>query len=113
MLDDLPLRAEIRSDLHKAPSACAAMRRARLVVGFDVGSAETIDRLLRIAHEEQRTPSKSRILPTGRGYFRGDGEDDCGLDAIGVLEFVDEEVPELVAERGPVQVHAGKPDRGP
>jgi hypothetical protein len=33
----------------------------------------------------------------GRGYFGGDGKDDCCLDAIGVLEFVDEDVPEPLA----------------
>ena len=99
VIDDLCLRTEVRGDLNHGAAVLRSDTRARLVVGRDVGSAEAIDGLLRIAHQEERAPSKPRILPADRRFLGGDGKNDCGLDAVGVLEFIDEDVPESSAER--------------
>ena len=71
-------------------------RVARLQEGRDVGPAEPVDRLLRVADEEE-VPGLDRDLGPGRvavSRRRVDGRErhrDVDLDRVGVLELVDEQ----------------------
>jgi hypothetical protein len=49
-------------------------------IGEDVGAAEGVDRLLRVADEEE-----------GTACIRTEGAEDGVLDGVGILEFVDED----------------------
>src|SRR5207245_10059019 len=72
---------------HAAAAALELSADAR--VGTDVGAAETIDRLLRVADDEQLA-----------GHVVGEQQQDLGLDGIGVLELVDEDADELRLQMG-------------
>ena len=76
-----------------------------LLVERDVGAPEAVDRLLRIADQEQlsgdgRTLRQSVSL----GIVGREEQQDFGLERIGVLELVDEEVREALLQLAP---HAG------
>ena len=58
-------------------------------VGKDVGTPETVDRLLRVADEEERSIRVGIDLP-----------EDIVLDRVGILEFVDQGRPILAPEAG-------------
>ena len=63
----------------------------------DVGAAEAVDALLRIADEEEL-----RTL-----YAASDGEGDVALREIGVLELIDDEHPVAIPDRGERRVAFG------
>ena len=61
-------------------------------IGFDVGAAKGVDRLLRVADDEYFSGNDSNLAPVHRcltGLF-GQVEENLILDRIGVLKFVDE-----------------------
>ncbi len=79
---------------HKRKSY-AALREAvaQLTVEHHVRAAKAIDRLLRIAHEEQLAGSRAGGEPVGDvRVVGGEQEDEFGLHRIGVLKLVDENV---------------------
>ena len=78
---------------------------ADLAVDADVGAPEAVDRLLRIADEEQRARPRPDLPPVGLvGIVGGEQQQDLGLQRIGVLELVDEDAREARLEAAP---HAG------
>ena len=52
MLNDCPLRSEISRDFDDGPAILAADQLARELISLDICSPETINGLLRIAHEK-------------------------------------------------------------
>lgn len=62
--------------------------------------ADSVTRKIRIRFSVH-TASKQRVLPAPRCRFRGNREDDRGLNPVGILEFVDEDVLEPAANRCP------------
>ena len=65
---------------------------ADVVVDLDVGATEAVDRLLRVADDEQlaRHGPHGTPVPLG-GIVRGQQQQELGLERIGVLELVDED----------------------
>ena len=64
-----------------------------LLVERDVGAAEAVDRLLRIADQEELAGRRPHAPPVALGgIVGGEEEQQLGLQRIGVLELVDEEV---------------------
>ncbi len=63
----------------------------------DVGAPEPVDRLLRVAHEEQPARGDREVVPAGDpgfvpvGLSGGDPDGQFDLDGVGVLELVEEE----------------------
>ena len=90
------------------PTPLVAETPAYDVVDVDIGAAEPIDRLLRVAHDEERPWAKRHLPPVRRirlprrrrdiGGLR-QPEDDLGLHRVGVLELVHQQVPVLLLER--------------
>ena len=66
---------------------------ADLAVDADVGAAEAIDRLLRVADNEETAGNRRRGAPIRRGWIRGgEQHQDLRLQRVGVLELVDEDM---------------------
>ena len=63
--------------------------------GFDVGSAEGIDRLLGIPHDKQFARLQVHVMPRSLMAARPftEVEDDLVLDRIGVLKLIDQDRP--------------------
>ena len=93
MSEDRRPRAEIRRDLDDVLRPSPLNGRARLAVGADIRAAELIDRLLGIAHHEERAWLKRGLLPPPRPVVGGDQEEDFRLNRVGVLELVDKNMP--------------------
>ena len=75
---------------------------ADLPVDADVGAAEPVDRLLRVADEEQRAGARARAPPVGLAVVVGrEQQQDLRLERIGVLELVDEDPLEARLESAP------------
>ncbi len=77
-------------------------RRPRGDVGVHVGAAETVDRLLGVAHHEQTTGAQrtcKRVAPFA--VLSADQPQDLDLQRIGVLEFVDHDVTKALRQRPP------------
>ena len=73
------------------------------VVQLQVGPAEAVDRLLRVADEERPAGRDGHLPPRSLArirVFRREQHGDLDLQGIGVLELVDQEDPEPLAERG-------------
>src|SRR4029077_20918728 len=76
---------------HRRPGADELALDA--LVQPDVGTPEAIDRLLRIAHQEELAGYGSDAAPVPLGRIVcGEQEQQLGLERIGVLELVDEEM---------------------
>jgi hypothetical protein len=87
-------------------------RRAVLEVGVEVGAAEAVDRLLRIADDEELARRRQGRVWIG-GTLASDGHEethDLVLHRIGVLHLVDEHVAEAplqaLAHRAVLDEHA-------
>ena len=88
---DCALRSEICGDFEDRTGVLRPDQFATVLIGFDVGAAETIDRLLRIAHEEQRPGPELAFLPGSPvSRYRGDREENLVLNPISVLKLVDQ-----------------------
>ena len=102
-------RAEVERQREHAPDAGLAEALTNDVVDVDVCPAEAVDRLFRVAHDEQRAGPQRNLPPIRRPRERvaadvglavlREPEDDLGLDRIGVLELVHEQMPELLLQR--------------
>src|SRR6478672_6590849 len=65
---------------------------ADIAIDGDVGAAEAVDRLLRIANQEEPAGLRPRAAPVGfGGIIGGQQEQDFCLQRVGVLELVDED----------------------
>ena len=62
-----------------------------LGVDVDVGPAEAVDRLLRVADEEEPSRLELRVAPAGRVVARRQQHHDLRLQRVGVLELVDQQ----------------------
>ncbi len=73
------------------------------LVNLDVGPAEAIDRLLRVAHDEEFPGLQFHLVPLRRVATPplGQEEDDLGLERVRVLELVDQDVGEPLLEMLP------------
>ena len=69
----------------------------RLEERRDVGAAEAVDRLLRVADDEEMAGCDRDLVPRRRGQRgiarvgRGDADRELDLDRVGVLELVEQE----------------------
>ena len=72
------------------------------LVERDVGPSEPVDRLLGVGDEEKLPRDGHHLAPVVLGGIRrGEKEKDLGLEGIGVLELVDEDVSEARLELAP------------
>ena len=78
-----------------------------LAIYADVGPAEAINRLLRIADDEETTGNRDSRAPVGVGGIGGGKQQqNLGLERIRVLEFVDEQMRETRLEPSPYRLVA-------
>ncbi len=92
-----------RSEVRRQPHVVGADLIGRAQVLRDVGAAESVDRLLGVADDEQATGQREQISPSsvfvglGRGSLRRiigirrEADGDLELDWVGVLEFVEQD----------------------
>ena len=73
-------------------------KAADLRVGVDVGAPEAVDRLLRVAHNEQSAGRRGGVRPVVGVVLGGEQQHDLGLQRVGVLELVDQDVRVALAE---------------
>ena len=90
--------AEVGGDREHGVRGPGAKRLARPDIGRDVGAAEAVDRLLGIADQEQRARAKRECRPVGAiavpRRLAAEAPEYLGLQRVGVLELVDEDVAE-------------------
>ncbi len=69
-------------------------------IGLEIGTAEAIDALLRIADDEEGAgPWGDRAPVAALGRVGGEEEADLGLNRVGVLELIDQEALVLATQR--------------
>ena len=94
--------AEVGGDGEHAVCRLRAERFTRPHVSRNVGAAEAIDRLLGIAHEEERARTQRECRPVvrlaGLRRLAAEAPEDLGLQRVGVLEFVHEYVAEALGQ---------------
>ncbi len=98
---------EVRRERDVDRGVPARRSRRHSVVHGDVGAPEAVDGLLRVADERQLAVGEQPPRPSARARLPlAEEEDDLGLERIGVLELVDEDVVEqpLVLAATPVVV---------
>ena len=94
--------AEARGQVHAAARPPLSSRARHVAVDRDVGAAEAVDRLLRIADDEEAAGDGRDRAPVGcGGIVGGEQQQDLGLQRVGVLELVDEDVREALLEAAP------------
>ena len=101
--EDRGAGAEIGRYRQEAVGILSAKGVARLHIGADIGAAEAIDRLLGIADQEER-PGRIRNRVQSAiaiGRFAAQPPKDLGLQRIGILELIDEDMGEALAQRAP------------
>jgi hypothetical protein len=87
-------RPEARGEVDTRRAARYEQLLDRLI-GADVRAAEPVDRLLRIADDEELARRRRRVLPAANGRVRRrQQQDDLRLQRVGVLELVHEDVSE-------------------
>ena len=74
---------------------------ADLRVSVDVGAPEAVDRLLRVAHHQQSARRRGGVRPVVGLVLGGEQQHDLGLQRVGVLELVDQDVRVALAEEPP------------
>ena len=85
-------RPEVRGDLENVVRPQTFDGGARLDVRADIGAPEPVDRLLGIADHEKRSGPQAYVLPSLSRLGGGDPEKDLGLQRIGILEIIDEDM---------------------
>ena len=86
----------------RAPGAARFEQLAHFPIRLHVGAPEAVDRLLRVADDEQLARHRGDAAPVALGGIRGAQEqEDFRLQRIGVLELVDEEMREPVLKGAP------------
>ena len=97
---EAPGRAKVRRQ--REQPAVLLDAAAHEAVRLDVGAPETVDGLLRVAHDEERARARRQPSPVPAvGVAAGQVEKDFRLDRIGVLELVDEDRQEALLEGAP------------
>ena len=85
-----------RSSAPVASSLCF-----HFLVDSDVRTAEAVDRLLGITNQEQLSWNGPDIAPIGLvSIVGGEQQEDLGLEWVGILELVDEEVGKALLQLG-------------
>ena len=99
--EDRGAGAEVGGDRQKAVGVLGAEGVARLHIGADVGAPEAIDRLLRVADQEERARPDLEAGPIVIAIDRlaTQPPEDFGLQGIGVLKLVDEDMGETLSQR--------------
>ena len=101
-------RAKARME-KRAPRAARRKHVADLLIRLDVGAPEPVNRLLRIADDEQFARMRRDPAPIGFGGIVGRQQhQDLGLQRIAVLELVDEDPREAGLKRAADLGVAGK-----
>ncbi len=96
--DDLLGRAEVLDDRPLSAEQMALY----VVVHRDIGAAEAVDRLLRIAYDEQAAEPQRYPAPVRFASIRrAEPHDHLGLQRVRILEFVDEDAAVLALEVAP------------
>ena len=107
-LRDLRQRAEVLRDRSDARAALRLPLEHPLgaQVGIDVGAPEAVDRLFRIADDEQLARLQRYLVPGARPraarrrrVVGGEQEHDFGLQRVGILKFVHQKISEPLAQR--------------
>ena len=81
--------------------ACREQSVFHFLVDSNVRAAKAVDRLLRITNQEQLSRNGTDIAPIGlASIIGGEQEEDLGLERVGILELVDEEVSEALLQLG-------------
>src|SRR6266542_4538165 len=91
-IDERRWRAEALGQHHAIGGLSEA--RVDLVVDPDVGASEAVNRLLRVAHDEELSGQQSQLAPVALLNLRRIGrQEPCDLDLqrVRVLELVDEQ----------------------
>src|SRR5665647_3391690 len=84
---------------HAGAIRLAVHQPLHLVVEGDVGAPEAVDGLLGIADHEELARLEDHVAPVGGQRLAfAEQEDDLGLQRIGVLELVDQQVPEALLQ---------------
>ena len=118
---DLRQRAEVLRDRRDARAALRLPLEhlPGAQVGIDVGAPEAVDRLLRIADDEQLARLQRYLVPGARPraarpraarrrrVIGGEQKHDFGLQRVGVLEFVHQQKSKPFAQRGAHLLIAG------
>ena len=101
-MEDRRTGPEVGRDFEDAFRTLLPERLSRPDVGGNVGATEPIDRLLGIADQKQRAGANAKRPPAGIGggalRLAAEPPEDLGLNRIGVLELVDEDVGEAFGE---------------
>ena len=103
-IDDAGCGAEVLTNGQDFAGAAWLSADARLhpVVQRDVGAAKAVDRLLGVAHYKELAGLKPGEPPVGReGLALAQKEGDLGLQGVGILELVDQQVAETALQRTP------------
>ena len=90
-----------RAEVADQPQHGALLRHPPLhhLVRLDIGAAEAVDALLRVAHHEERSGPECHAPPVNAfGGIRREQEADFRLDRIGVLELIHQQVAEPLAQ---------------
>ena len=97
--DDRRRAAEIH--LNRQRLFFTQQQRLCLLVDFDVGPAKTVDRLLRIADDDQFAPRQFHVavIARRRTVFTQEKRD-FDLQRVGILKFVDQQVTEAPLKIG-------------
>ena len=93
VVEDGRPRPEIRGDLENIVRPQTFDGSACLGVRADIGAAEPVDRLFRITNDEQGSRTQAHVLPSLGRLRAGDPKENLGLKRIGILEFINEDVP--------------------
>ncbi len=91
--------AEVGAQVHRVVAADEA---PRFEEDGDVGATEPVDRLLRVADDEQAARDGVQRAPVGTlvGGWCGDPHRQLDLDGVGVLELVEQDAPVAVVQHG-------------
>ena len=85
----------------RSSRACCEQPVLHLLVDSDVRTAEAVDRLLGITNQEQLSWDGTDIAPIGLARIvGGEQQKDLGLERVGILELVDEEVGKALLQLG-------------
>ncbi len=96
--------AEARGEVEEF-GACCQQSVLHFLIDGHVGTAEAVDRLLGITDEEQLSWNATDIAPISLARIIGsEQQEDLGLERVGVLELVDEEMGEALLQLGDEQL---------
>ena len=102
-----PLTQSMTASVERKLAESTSRSRADLIGGGevhgDVGAPEPVDRLLRVADDEQPAGNRTQAADVVGGLVvrrRGEADGDLQLDRVGVLELVEEHAAVVVVQAG-------------